>query len=165
MSDSDELAAFAAAQEARIGTVERHCLGTVDARTIRRYALAIGDENPIHHDEAEAHAAGYSGIVAPPNLLSAIVEWGAGKPQTQLGPDGTSRRGGSTLRLMGAGEEIEVMRPVVAGTEIWSEEEIVIVEHKQGRSGPLVFVTARHDFTDASGAPYNRNRRTIMVRP
>lgn len=165
MSAANDLDAFAAAQEARIGMVERHHLGPVDARTIRRYARAIGDDNPLYDDEAAARAAGYDGLVAPPNLLSAIVDWGAGKPQAELSPDGTSRQRAHALRLMGAGEEIEIVRPVTAGADVWSEEEVVRVERKDGRSGPLVFVTARHDFTDGDGVPYNRNRRTIMVRP
>lgn len=36
------------------------------AETIRAYAAAIGDDNPIHRDEAAAKAAGYPGLVAPP---------------------------------------------------------------------------------------------------
>lgn len=165
MSVSADLDAYAATQEARIGAVTRHRLGLLDARTIARYALAIGDANPLYHDAAAARAAGYDDVVAPPNLMSAIVDWGAGQPQDALSPDGTARRGSGALKLMGAGEEITVVRATTAGAEIWSEEEVIAVERKQGRSGPLVFVTARHDFTDADGTPYNRNRRTIMVRP
>lgn len=160
----EALDAHADAQRARIGCVDRHHLGVVDARTIRRYALATGDMNPLYHDAAAARAAGYADIVAPPNLLSAVVEWGAGQAESSLSPDGTARKPGSPLKVMGAGEEIEALRPVVAGADIWAEEEVVNVELKQGRSGPLLFVTMRHDFTDADGAPYNRNRRTVMVR-
>ncbi len=36
------------------------------AETIRAYAAAIGDDNPIHQDEDAAKAAGYRGLVAPP---------------------------------------------------------------------------------------------------
>jgi acyl dehydratase len=154
------------AASARIGERTRHHIGVIDERLIRRYATAIGDMNPIYHDADAARAAGYAALVAPPNLLAAVVDWGAGKPESELGPDGTSRQGSAgALRVMGAGEEMEVFRPVTAGVDVYEEVGIDKVELKQGKSGPLLFVTSVHDFIDASGAPYNRNRRTVMVRP
>lgn len=160
-----ELAAYHDAMAARIGDRHRRHLGVVDALLIRRYATAIGETSPIHHDSGAARAAGYDDIVAPPNLLSGIMEWGAGHPENELRPDGTYRPGPtSTLRVMGAGEEMELLRPVIAGTELWLEDEVEEVTVKQGRSGALVFVAARHDFVGANGAPYNRNRRTVMAR-
>jgi len=160
-----ELASYHSAMMARIGETHRRHLGIVDALLIRRYATAIGETGLIHHDRDAAVAAGYADIVAPPNLLSGIMEWGAGHPESELRPDGTYRPGPtSALRVMGAGEEMELLRPVAAGTELWLEDEIEDVTVKQGRSGALVFVTARHDFIGADGAPYNRNRRTVMAR-
>lgn len=160
-----ELASYFAAMTARIGETHRRHLGVVDALLIRRYATTIGEAELIHHDQDVAIAAGYADIVAPPNLLSAIMEWGAGHPEAELRPDGTYRPGPtSALRVMGAGEEMELLRPVTAGTELWLEDEIEAVTVKQGRSGALVFVTARHDFVGTDGAFYNRNRRTVMAR-
>jgi acyl dehydratase len=150
---------------AKIGVRHRRRLGIVDALLIQRYAIAIGDPNPVYHDDAAARAAGYDGIIAPPNLLSGIMEWGPGRNEAELSPDGTFRRGRTgTLRVMGAGEEMDMVRPVTAGSEVWQEEEVESVTIKQGRSGPLLFVTTRHDFVDDQGAPYNRNRRTVMAR-
>lgn len=164
--DDSALATYQAQMEARIGESLRRHLGTVDGRMIRRYALTIGETNAIHHDETAARAAGYSGVVAPPNMLSAIVEWGQGLPETELTPDGIAR-GSDTgaLRVMGAGEEMELITPVIEGTDLYSEEVVEKVEAKSGRSGPLVFVTIRHDFVDAAGTLFNRNRRTILARP
>lgn len=160
-----ELAAYHDAMTSRIGETHRRHLGVVDALLIRRYATAIGEASAIHHDRVAAISAGYTDIVAPPNLLSGIMEWGAGHPENELRPDGTYRPGPtSALRVMGAGEEMELLRPVTAGTELWLEDEVEEVSVKQGRSGALVFVTARHDFVGADGAPYNRNRRTVMAR-
>lgn len=162
---SGELAAYHSAMTARIGEKHRRHLGIVDTLLIRRYAIAIGEAGPIHHDQQVARTAGYDDIVAPLNLLSGIMEWGAGHSESELRPDGTYRPGPtSALRVMGAGEEMELLRPVTAGTELWLEDEVEKVSVKQGRSGPLVFVTARHDFVGADGAPYNRNRRTVMAR-
>ncbi len=161
---AEALARYADSQRALVGTVERHALGAVTAGTIGRYARAIGDDNPLYFDPDAARAAGYANVIAPPNFLSAVVEWGPGRPEHELAPDGTSRGRSDALRVMGAGEDIEIVAPVVAGTEVFAEHEILTVEEKQGRSGPLVFITARHDFFAGDGRALNRNRRTVMVR-
>lgn len=160
-----ELEAYRAAMVARIGMPHRHHLGIVDERMIRRYARAIGDSNPIYHDAAAARAAGYDNIVAPPNMLASIADWSAGLPEEELTPDGIARSGDTgSLRVMGAGEEMELVRPVTAGVDLYNEETIERVDVKEGKSGTLVFVTAMHEFTDAPGNLINRNRRTVLAR-
>jgi len=161
-----KLEAYRQRMEARKGERSRHFLGVVDALLIRRYAVAINDPNPLYSDVEAAHAAGYDDIVAPPNLLSAIVDWGPGVFEDALKPDGTAGMGDTQgLRIMGAGEEMQFLKPVVAGARIFAEEAVESVEVKHGKSGPLVFVTWAHDFVDEDNQPYNRNRRTVMVRP
>jgi acyl dehydratase len=39
---------------------------------IRRFAQAIGDENPIYVDKAAAQAAGHPDVVAPPTFLTTV---------------------------------------------------------------------------------------------
>jgi len=149
----------------RIGVRHRAHIGILDGRTISRYALAVGDLAPIHHDQEAATAAGFPGVVASPNLLSAIADWGAGAREGDLAPDGIARDPTTaTLRVMGAGEELDLLRPVTAGLDLYHEEVIERVDLKHGRSGAIVFVTALHEFSDATGVLYNRNRRTVLAR-
>jgi hydroxyacyl-ACP dehydratase HTD2-like protein with hotdog domain len=68
------------------------------------------------------------------------------------------------LRIMGAGEEMEFLKPVVAGSRVYAEDFVERVEVKAGRSGPLIFVTLAHDFLDENNNAFNRNHRTVMVR-
>ena len=65
---------------------------------------------------------------------------------------------------MGAGEEMELVNPVTAGTELVLETTLEAVTPKQTRSGPCVFVTTLNTFTAADGAVLNRNRRTVVLR-
>ena len=65
---------------------------------------------------------------------------------------------------MGAGEEMELVNPVTAGTELVLETTLEAVTPKQTRSGPCVFVTTLNTFTSADGAVLNRNRRTVVLR-
>ena len=155
----------------RIGAVlSRRNLGTMDAVTIGRYAMTIGATDPSHYDAEAARSAGYDDVVAPPNLLAAIVEWGIGTPEAQLQPDGTPRDGDMPiggdlgLRVMGAGEEMELVNPVTAGTDLVLETTLEAVTPKQARSGPCVFVTTVNTFMSAQGTVLNRNRRTVVLR-
>ena len=165
------LAVYCAAIVPRVGTVlARRRLGTLVATMIGRYAMTIGATDAIHYDDAAARAAGYTGVVAPPNLLAAVVEWGPGTPESDLQRDGTPADGdmplgdGLGLRVMGAGEEMELVNPVTAGTELVLETRLDAVSPKDTRSGPCVFVTTSHTFMSTDGAVLNRNRRTVVLR-
>ena len=68
------------------------------------------------------------------------------------------------LRVMGAGEQMELVNPVTAGTELVLETTLEAVTPKQTRSGPCVFVTTLNTFTAGDGAVLNRNRRTVALR-
>ena len=164
------LAAYYAQIQPRIGTILGHrSLGVLDPVTIGRYALAIGATDPCHTDAAAARSAGYADVVAPPNLLAAMVEWGIGTPESQLQTDGTPPHGDMPvgegdlgLRVMGAGEEMELVSPVLAGTEIMLETRLEAVTPKRTRSGDCMFVTTANIFMAADGTVLNRNRRTIV---
>ena len=166
------LAVYYAETQPRTGSVlSRRSLGTLDAVTIGRYAMTIGATDPVHHDRAAARSAGYADVVAPPNLLAAIVEWGIGTPETRLQPDGTPDDGDTPLgdgdlglRVMGAGEEMDLVNPVTAGTEVVLETTLDAVTPKKTRAGTCVFVTTLNTFMSADGGVLNRNRRTVVLR-
>jgi hydroxyacyl-ACP dehydratase HTD2-like protein with hotdog domain len=65
---------------------------------------------------------------------------------------------------MGAGEEMELVSPVIAGTEVVLQATLEAVTPKQTRSGTCVIVTTVHTFMSAAGAVLNRNRRTVVLR-
>jgi hydroxyacyl-ACP dehydratase HTD2-like protein with hotdog domain len=149
----------------------RRNVGLIDAVTIGRYATTIGATDPIHHDATAARSAGYADVVASPNLLAAIVEWGVGTPEAELQADGTPNDGETPLgnpdlglRVMGAGEEMELVKPVVAGTELIVESTLAAITPKHTRTGTCVFVTTLNTFTSADGTVLNRNRRTVVLR-
>jgi 3-methylfumaryl-CoA hydratase len=76
--------------------------------------------------------------------------------QSELGSDGHPPRGGflppvPLPRRMWAGGSLEFHRALRVGEEAVRDSRIVDLSVKQGRSGSLVFVTVRHDITDAQG--------------
>ncbi len=77
-------------------------------------------------------------------------------PQHELGPDGHPRRGGflppvPLPRRMWAGGRFEFHRALRVGDEATRVSRILRVDAKTGRSGELVFVTVRHELSDARG--------------
>ncbi|ORW91711.1 hypothetical protein AWB92_17725 [Mycobacterium sp. IEC1808] len=166
------LATYYAQTAPRVGeTLSRRAIGTLDAVAIGRYAMTIGAADPSHYEAEAARSAGYPDVVAPPNMLAAIVEWGIGTPEARLLPDGTPQDGDMPLgeaelglRVMGAGEQMELVNPVTAGTELVLETTLESVVPKQTRSGPCIFVTTLNTFSAADGTVLNRNRRTVALR-
>jgi len=76
--------------------------------------------------------------------------------QSEIGPDGHARRGGflppvELPRRMWAGGRFEFYSPIRVGDEIVRTSTIDNVTSKVGRTGPLVFVTVRHEVR-ANGA-------------
>lgn len=75
---------------------------------------------------------------------------------TQLGPDGHAAKGGflppvPLPRRMWAGSDIRFLAPIRSGDAIRRRSTIGAIEEKRGRSGPLTFVTVRHDIANAVG--------------
>lgn len=76
--------------------------------------------------------------------------------QSELGPDGHPRRGGflppvSLPRRMWAGGRFEFFHPLRIGETATRVSKISNVQAKDGRSGPLVFITVRHEISNAQG--------------
>ena len=70
--------------------------------------------------------------------------------RSETGPDGHALRGGflppvPLPRRMWAGGRLEFRQPLRVGDPIERTSRIVSVDHKQGRTGALVFVLVRHE--------------------
>ena len=95
-----------------------------------------------------------AGDPAPP--LAHWLYFASNYRQSEVGHDGHALRGGflppvPLPRRMWAGSRIEFPRPLRVGSEITRVSTIRDVAPKEGRSGPLVFVTVRHEVSDAGG--------------
>jgi 3-methylfumaryl-CoA hydratase len=76
--------------------------------------------------------------------------------ESEAGPDGHVLKGEfmppvPLPRRMWAGSRLEFPRPLVVGSKVERVSRIANVVPKHGRSGPLVFVTVRHEVIDAGG--------------
>ena len=88
--------------------------------------------------------------------------------ETQLGSDGHPARGGflppaDNRNRMWAGGRVEFLAPLRVGGEAHRCSTILRVEEKQGRSGALLFVTVRHDYSQ-DGTLCVREEQDIVYR-
>jgi 3-methylfumaryl-CoA hydratase len=90
--------------------------------------------------------------------------------QSELGPDGHARRGGflppvALPRRMWAGGRLAFHAPIRVGQDVVRTSTIENVVSKVGRTGPLVFVTVRHDVhADGAAAPALTEHHDIVYR-
>lgn len=155
----------------RIGEEETTELGSLTAVDIRRYARAVGEDHPLYNDAEYARGRGYADVVAPPNMVPSLVEWGAGTAEEDLLPDGTAGDhllgvsvSGSDVRVMGGGEEMEFHRPVVAGTRVTLQSTLIDVTERETRTGPMIVLRYRNLYRDEAGTPLLTCHRTVLLR-
>ncbi len=137
----------------------------VTARDIKRFAQAIGEPNPVHFDEAAAHAAGYETIVAPP-LFCQVMTF-EDLPLDQLPADGSPAELAVPLpaeRTVGGGSEYRVHRLVRAGEVVTVTTVLRDVTVKSGKSGPFFVVAVETEFADSNGHPIASELATYVKR-
>jgi len=94
---------------------------------------------------------------ALPPFFHQLYFWEA-RPPADLGRDGHPRPGIGAIpdtglpRRMWAGGRLEFHAPLVAGTPAEKTTTLHQTTRKEGRSGPLAFVTLRHEITQAGQA-------------
>jgi 3-methylfumaryl-CoA hydratase len=90
------------------------------------------------------------------------------EPMAGLGPDGHAAKGSllppvSLPRRMWAGGELELTAQLRLGDKVFRRSTIADITAKQGRSGPLCFVTLRNEFSTARGLALSE-RHDIVYR-
>lgn len=142
-------------------------LGEITAIAFQRYAIAVGDLNPIYFDDAAARAVGYPGIVAPPNYLSSILGWEAGPPEGALLEDGTEPKilvdEIQGMRLMGGGHELTFGFPVRPGDVITARRTLVDLFERESKMGPLTFAVSEIVYTNQHGEQVVSCRETVIA--
>jgi acyl dehydratase len=94
---------------------------------IREYSLAIGAENPVHHDPEAAKAAGFRDLVAPP-MFCVVYSAPAMRPVI-LDPE----VGINLAAMLHGSQEFEWDEPVCAGDVITTVPRCTEIYEKDGK--------------------------------
>ena len=134
--------------------------------SIRYYALALHDDNPLYVDEAYAWEAGYADLIAPPTLVCETCQY-AHRPPDDDGYIGHEwHLPVPDCRMIRAGNDYTFMRPVLATDRIsvtWTLESMV--EKPASRGGTQLFVMSVARYSDAQGQTLAINRETLVFQP
>jgi len=121
--------------------VKRHSF-QVTARDIKRFAQAIGDQNPLYYDEEYAKTTPYKTIVAPPLFCQAITfeDVPLNELPTDLSPSELNVDVPAT-RAVGGSSQYDFYQFIRTGDTITAISNVLSIEKKQGKNGSLYLVS------------------------
>lgn len=128
----------------------------VDAGKIRRFAKALGLEDPRYFDSLKNLPVAPLSFVFSVNHDSLVGVDESGRPTNRLSLPpafGPAMRGGNRLQFF---------RPVRVGDQILTRRKITAVSEKEGRGGPLVFLTYDLTYTSQSRDLLGINTETLI---
>ncbi len=125
----------------------------VEKGAIRKFADAIGDDNPIYFDENYAKKLGFSSLVAPPTF-----------PMTFTIPKPGINQLDKSRTLHGE-QEFNYERPIVAGDILHCITKLVDAYEKEGKKGgKMTFFILETQGNDLEGNKIYTSRTTIIYR-
>lgn len=123
----------------------------VEKGAIRAFANAIGDDNPLYHDEKYAKEQGYTSLVAPPTF-----------PQTFKIP--TPGLNVDKRRTLHGEQEFIYERPIVAGDVLRCVSKLEDIFERQGKQGTMTFILIEMRGKDINGELVFSSITTIIYR-
>ncbi len=163
---TDLIPAEAAAQ---IGKIAATATGEVNRRDWQRWAVSVGEDNPLWFDAEHARAHGYDDVIAPPLFVQYSIL--GVTPLAQLRPDGSSGAASGNLafpdapRRMAGGESTTFHLPCYHRDEITMERRVESIVQKEGRSGPFVLVTWRTTYTNQRAELVAEATTSMIAKP
>ncbi len=134
--------------------------------SIRYFALALGDDNPLYVDDEYARAAGHRSVIAPPTLVCETCQYAHQPPNASgyIGHEWDLPIAG--VRLIRVGHDYEFTRPVYPDDRIsvtWTLADIV--ERPSRRGGTQLFLTSVAVYQNQDGERLATNRETVVLQP
>lgn len=131
--------------------------------SLRQYALAIGDFNPLYSNREFAQSNGLRDVMAPPTLICDTWQY----VDSDMDERGDLLGRGPIRELEGlrAGNEYEFFQTIHPDDVITAHWTVKDVYEKTGRTGSLVFQVIETTFYNQSDELLARNTETMFYRP
>ena len=101
----------------------------VEKGALQRFGEAVGDMNPLYHNEEYARQSRYGAIIAPPTFVVTMTMGLAEYYRWDFGRVGIH-----------GGEEYEYLRPIKAGDTITCKTRVADIYEKEGKRGKMAFM-------------------------
>lgn len=142
---------------------EEHFPGeeVVDINSIRRYAQAISDLNPLYLDEEYAKSTEFGGIIAPPTFIFDVSQ----DIFAEVGEDGRdlTRVTIPGMNAVRGGNEYEFFEPLRPGDVVNRRRKVIDIYEKEGKkAGKILFITYETTYMNQSGTVLGICRETMM---
>jgi acyl dehydratase len=137
-----------------IGRESKPAVNEVEKGSVRRFAEALGETNPLCLDESAAKAAGYKGLVAPPTY-PVCLRSGSDLREGLLVTPGT--------HLLQADQSFEYARPIVAGDVLTVQSRVVDISQHATPNGPADVVILEDEGRDPAGELVYRSRSNWVM--
>lgn len=155
----------------RHGMIDMHFVGhemppltvEVDKTMIRRFAHAIGEDDPVHYDEAAARAAGYPSLPAPltfPIVLKSMAMTDPGGATIMT--DALAMMGIAPINMLHGEQDIVAHRPVCAGETVTLRCRIESIDNKPDKR--MTIFRERTLVTAADGSLIAETSAAYIVR-
>ena len=127
---------------------------------IHELAQAIGDTNPIYHNQQKAQAAGYADVPLFPTSPTVFGFWGNTAALGQLVSLGIN-----VMRILHGEEEYEYLSPIYPNDILTGVLRVAEGKSRQGKDGSSMdIVTLEVTYTNQDGHDVLKERQTIVVR-
>jgi len=137
-----------------IGLTSEEYVVEVEKGHIKKFAEAIGDFNPLYHDEGFAKDSIYGGIIAPPTFPVALTSEGGEIP---LDLD--------MKRMLHGEQEFIYERVIHAGDKLHCQMSVADLYEKEGKSGTMQFLVLDTEMKDENNKLVVTSRMNIIYRP
>ena len=146
--------------KAQIGVPTEPMIFEVEKGSIRRYADAIADPNPLYRDEEYAKTTSYGGIIPPPGFFG--WQLSGGSPTAGI-LELWAKHGAP--RLLDGGSEFEFFKPIHPGDVLVASAKIVDIQERQGKDGSMMYFTIRETtYQNQNGELAAKVRSTLITR-
>ncbi|MYL61711.1 MaoC family dehydratase [Virgibacillus halodenitrificans] len=125
----------------------------VEKGHIKRFAEAIGDNNPLYIDQEYAAKTPYQSIIAPPTFLIAA---GANGGDLPLELD--------TKRMLHGEQEFIYYKSVRPGDSLQCQMKVSDLYEREGKSGSMQFLILDTEMKDPQGELVAISRMNIIYR-
>ena len=139
---------------------------TVEKGAIRRYADAVGNDNPLYFNEEYAGKSRYGGIIAPPGFFGWPTKPPAastGLPQIVADLQAALARAGYP-RILDGGISYDFFLPVRPGDVLVVSPVVKAVTVKEGKSGTMMICDLETTYVNQNGDLVTRAYQTFIAR-
>ena len=144
-----------------IGKIDPPHVREVERGAIRRYADALGNDNPLYYDEEYASKSRYGAIIAPPGFFG----WSIQSAPSSEGIIGlmTAMINAGFYRILDGGMSYEFYLPVRPGDILHYTMKLESVsEEKKTRLGSGHFITTVSTYWNQRGEIVGKETRTLL---